>query len=190
MVVLDVSEVRNHLYLAARGTGSGQASVAMLGTWFHEMFASLLGSDLASNISAALADAGRSEDSRRRELYRHVYQNVVGPRLTRNQATLTSFSAETLAFWTAVREVCDWLLELREVANAADPSNAGELRELVAPEQRLERTLEHPAWSDSVRLIGIADAVFRIPGRPEWLVAELKLGKTSPEADLGQACLY
>ncbi len=64
MVVLDVSDVRNHLYLAARGTGSGQASVAMLGTWFHEMFASLLGSDLASNISAALADAGRSEAGR------------------------------------------------------------------------------------------------------------------------------
>jgi hypothetical protein len=190
MVVLDVSDVRNHLYLAARGAGSGQASVAMLGTWFHEMFASLLGSDLASNISAALADAGRSEDSRRRELYRHVYQEVVGPRLTRNQATLTSFSAETLAFWTAVREVCDWLLELLEAANAADPSNAEGLRGLVAPEQRLERTLEHPAWSDSVRLIGVADAVFRIPGRPEWLVAELKLGKTSPEADLGQACLY
>ena len=117
-------------------------------------------------------------------------KTVVGPRLTRNQATLTSFSAETLAFWTAVREVCDWLLELLEAANAADPSNAGELRGLVAPEQRLERTLEHPAWSDSVRLIGVADAVFRIPGRPEWLVAELKLGKTSPEADLGQACLY
>ena len=74
MVVLDVSEVRNHLYLAARGTGSGQASVAMLGTWFHEVFASLLGSDLACNLSAALADAGRSKDSRRRVLYRHVYQ--------------------------------------------------------------------------------------------------------------------
>jgi hypothetical protein len=46
-------------------------------------------------------------------------------------------------------------------------------------------------WRDTLRLSGIADLVVSAPGKPPRLcVVEFKLGYTSPEADLAQACLY
>ena len=47
-----------------------------------------------------------------------------------------------------------------------------------------------PGWSRSVRVVGTADAVWRKPLSGGWCVVEYKLGLTSPEADLCQACLY
>jgi DNA segregation ATPase FtsK/SpoIIIE-like protein len=41
-----------------------------------------------------------------------------------------------------------------------------------------------------VRLVGIADQVCRVGTEGAWCVLEFKTGRTSPESDLGQACLY
>jgi DNA segregation ATPase FtsK/SpoIIIE-like protein len=49
--------------------------------------------------------------------------------------------------------------------------------------------IREPAWTDSVVLSGVADAVIRLPdGR--WCVLEFKTSLLAPEAGLAQACLY
>jgi DNA segregation ATPase FtsK/SpoIIIE, S-DNA-T family len=50
--------------------------------------------------------------------------------------------------------------------------------------------LRDPAWTDSVVLTGRADAVWQVPQTDRWCVIELKTGRTAPEADLAQVCLY
>src|SRR5262245_65485789 len=57
-------------------------------------------------------------------------------------------------------------------------------------EEPLRWELREEGWTDAVVLTGVADAVFRAPGGSEWCLIELKTGRTAPEADLAQACLY
>src|SRR5262249_22755780 len=61
---------------------------------------------------------------------------------------------------------------------------------LCAAEEPLRWELREDGWTDAVVLTGVADAVFRAPGGSEWCLIELKTGRTAPEADLAQACLY
>jgi DNA segregation ATPase FtsK/SpoIIIE-like protein len=62
--------------------------------------------------------------------------------------------------------------------------------EFFAAEEPLRWELRDDGWTDAVVLTGVADAVFRAPGGSEWCLIELKTGRTAPEADLAQACLY
>jgi hypothetical protein len=83
-----------------------------------------------------------------------------------------------LTFWQAIMELCDWLMETPEKA-----AN-------IARADPLSLEFRDPRWSDSVIVTGIPDALVCIPGTNPWCVIELKLGRTSPEAGLGQTCLY
>jgi DNA segregation ATPase FtsK/SpoIIIE, S-DNA-T family len=41
-----------------------------------------------------------------------------------------------------------------------------------------------------VRIVGFADSILRVPGRESFCAVELKLGRSTPVVDLGQAALY
>ena len=200
-VVLPVSDIRRELYWAAGGMragGNGAGSTALLGRLFHEGFAELVGPDTAHNLATALADSEPDPASWRADLLHHAYRRLVGPWLAEHQAVLSAAGQEVLSFWAAIREACDWLVELlwtvREGQTRQNGRRAGSLHgllgEFVRSEQSLEWEVREPGWTDGVRVVGIADAVLRIPDRKHWCVVELKLGQTAPEADLAQACLY
>jgi hypothetical protein len=189
-VTLQVSDVRTEIWKGAGGAqGEGAESSALLGRVFHETFADLVGDDDSRNYLAALADADPDPEIWRRELIDHAYNRLVGPRLRLNQAALHHVSDRVLVFWDAAQEMCEWLADLlwkaRERSNRLHPP-----KELIVAEQELEFALEDESWSDEVILTGIADAVVRVPGKDRWCVVELKTGRTSPEADMAQVCLY
>jgi len=189
-VTLQVSEVRTQIWNSTGfAQGAGGASTALLGRIFHEAFAELVGADYRKNYVAALSDAEPTLDAWQRDLVEHVYQRLIGPRLRRDQATLRHVSDRTLIFWDAVQELCRWLADLLWKAR----EQSGRMfspGEMINAEQRIECELNDEGWTEEVILTGVADAVLRVPGTNQWCVIELKTGRTSPEADLAQACLY
>ncbi len=189
-VRLQVSEVREEIRRSAGAArGHGEASTALLGRMFHETFAELVCADSRKNYLAALGDVDPSLEDWRKELIEHTYHRLVGPRLRRDQAALSLISDKVLVFWDAVQDLCGWLAELLWKAR----ERSGRLfspDELINAEQRVEFELSDEDWGENVLLIGVADAVVRIPERDQWCVIELKTGRTSPEADLAQVCLY
>ena len=189
-VMLQVSEVRAEILKAAGiAAGEGAASTALLGRIFHEVFADLVGGDRGRSYLAALEDAEPNPEEWRRVLTAHVYRRLVGPRLRREQAGLHAISERVLVFWDAAQDLCGWLVQLLWAAR----ERTGRLfspAELIDVEWRIELPLREAGWTDDVRLVGVADAVLRVPGSEQWCVIELKTGRTSPEADLAQACLY
>ncbi|MDX2031435.1 MAG: FtsK/SpoIIIE domain-containing protein [Blastocatellia bacterium] len=189
-VMLQVREVRAEILKSAGiATGEGAASTALLGRMFHEVFADLVGGDPGRNYLAALGEADPSPEEWRRALVAHAYRVLVGPRLRREQAALHMVSDRVLVFWDAAQDLCGWLVNLLWAAR----EQTGKLfspSELIDVERRIEMTMRDAAWTDEVRLVGVADAVLRVPGRDQWCVIELKTGRTSPEADLAQASLY
>ena len=178
---LQVREVHDALYLAGGGSasaGNGAPSTVLLGRLFHEVFADLIGSDPQKNLKTALVEGDLEGDAQRRSVLQHVYDRLVGPRLRCHQANLHCSSPQVLTFWQAITALCDWLMET--------PGKAAN----IAPADPLSLELRDPGWTDSVLLTGIPDALVRLPNANPWCVVELKLGRTSPEADLGQTCLY
>jgi DNA segregation ATPase FtsK/SpoIIIE, S-DNA-T family len=189
-VTLQVGHVRAEIYKSAGGpqsAGTGAASTALLGRIFHEAFAELVGADERKNYHAALDEAESGFDEWRTALINHAYQRLIGPRLRRHQAELNLSPEQVLNFWDAAQELCAWLAELFWKANerGAQPQAA-----LVNAEQPLRWELRDEGWTDAVVLTGIADAVCRVPEKSDWCLIELKTGRTAPEADLAQACLY
>lgn len=199
-VSITVSEVRDAIYRAAGGAsavGTGAVSTALLGRWFHESLSHLVGGDSTSNAAAALADIEPNLSAWKQALIEHVYSTSVGPRLTRHQAALHDVAPQVLSFWQALQAACDWLAELSWNAKPAPAARRARkaapwqtLSSWLATEEPLTYELRERGWSDSVRLVGVADAVLRPAGTSHWCAIEFKLGQTSPTADLGQACLY
>ncbi|MCI0338099.1 MAG: hypothetical protein L0226_11010 [Acidobacteria bacterium] len=191
-VALQVRDVRAAIFRAAggsQGTGEGSPSTALLGRLFHEVFATLVGPYVTLNFRAAIDEAEPEPDEWRRALVKHVYQNLVGPRLRQHQAVLHHITDEVLNFWDAVQEMCQWLAELLwQLRERGDEELA--LADAIRVEQELAWEICLPEWSDAVRLTGVADAVWRIPETQQWCVVELKTGRSAPEADLAQVCLY
>ncbi len=191
-ITLRVSDVRAEIYRAAGGAqsaGAGEASTALLGQIFHEAFASLVGPDESKNFRAALneVEPGQHKCCWQAALVAHTYRHLVGPRLWHNQAALHRCADRVLTFWDAVQEMCGWLAELLWQAREHGVM-VGE--EVLTAEQPLRWELREPEWTEAVALVGVADAVWRIPETGQWCVIELKTGRTASEADLAQACLY
>lgn len=189
-VTLQVSDVRAEIYRSAggpQGAGAGAASTALLGRIFHEVFAELVGADGRRNFHAAIDEAESSQDEWRAALVNHAYQRLIGPRLRSHHAELNLSPEQVLNFWDAAQEMCGWLAELLWRANARGAALNGAL---VTAEESLRWELRDDGWSDAVVLTGVADAVCRVPDKPDWCLIELKTGRTAPEADLAQACLY
>jgi S-DNA-T family DNA segregation ATPase FtsK/SpoIIIE len=172
-VPLSVRDVRDALHRHA-APGDGEPSCALLGSLFHETFAALL----EAPGDGEPADARDDRALGREELLQKAFRDVVGPRLRRDRALLQPLASQVLSFWAGVESLCEWLAELGDVAPVA------------STEEPLTCVLRAPDWTDSVRLTGVADAILRDPRSGRWCVVELKLGRTTPEADLAQAVLY
>jgi S-DNA-T family DNA segregation ATPase FtsK/SpoIIIE len=186
-VTLQVSEVRAEIHRSGGGRrGAGASTTALLGRFFHEVFADLVGPDARKNFHAAIDEAENSLDEWRAALVNHAYQRLVGPRLRAHHSELNFSPEQMLSFWDAAQELCRWLAELLWNANESGAPLSGAL--LIA-EEPLRWELRDDGWTDAVVLTGVADAVFRTP-RGAWCLVELKTGRTAPEADLAQACLY
>jgi hypothetical protein len=199
-VTITVSQVREALYRADRGATAGEAggtSTALLGQWFHQCLGELVCGDAPDSPLAALSDVAADPEVWKATLAERAYASFVGPRLTGQQALLHQAGSQVLQFWQAVRSACDWLAELSWTMNSDRRSRRSplpapwqSLADVIRTEETLACELREPGWSDSVLLVGVADAVVRLTHSGVWCAIEFKSGRTSPEADLGQACLY
>lgn len=202
-VTISVSEVRQALYLAAGAqdaAGPGAPSIAVLGQWFHDGLGWLVDARRPGSPISLLADVHEDLDLWKRTLVERCYSQFVGPRLTSHHAALHDVAAQVSSFWQAMQAACHWIAELawslRPLRRLRKQDSGQVLGEWLTTEEPLSCELRDSSWTDSVRLVGIADAVIRLhqePGHPDqarWCAIEFKLGQTSPAADLGQACLY
>ena len=102
-----------------------------------------------------------------------------------------------LGFWDATQDLCRWLAGLLIKLHEQGDEELATLDSLRT-EQSISIELNYQGWTQPVLLTGIADAIWQSavnkgnqgPQRPRWMVIELKTGRTAPEADLAQVCLY
>jgi S-DNA-T family DNA segregation ATPase FtsK/SpoIIIE len=195
-VSLSVHEVREHIRRASESgvSASIQPSSALLGRIFHEAAADLVSSNPVTNAFSFLEKLDFDREVWRSQLVPHTYDKLVGPRLARDQARLQDSSSGVLHLWEAVQALCEWLGGLAWVARNPEGRKRAlswkHLRVALQAEVPLEAEFLSAGWSEPVRLTGIADSLLRLPRSGKWCVQEYKLGRTSPEADLCQVCLY
>ncbi|MBN1107023.1 MAG: hypothetical protein JXL84_26705, partial [Deltaproteobacteria bacterium] len=195
-VTLSVHDVRDHIRRAGSSGISrpGQSSNVLLGRIFHEVAADLARADPGENVFSLFENLDFQRDVWLSRLVSQTYEKLLGPRLARDQARLHGASEGVLHLWAAIQSLCGWLVDLAwEAMNPTGRKRAlswDDLRMALRAEVPLEVDLRVPGWSESVRLTGIADSLLRLPRTGSWCVQEYKLGRTSPEADLAQVCLY
>jgi len=199
-VPLTVTQVRQALSLAGgiqSTAGDGTPSTALLGKWFHEGLRKLVGHDQGDSPLRMLSELEAKPEVWHEFLIQTAYTRFVGPRLTHAQAGLQTSGPQVRAFWNAMQAACKWLTELSWELRPQRASQRGRqppvwetLADIMTTEEPLRCLFREPGWSDSVELIGIADAVVRMKQSGAWCALEFKLGQTSPVVDLGQACLY
>lgn len=194
-IELSVREVREALLRkAGRGVqGDGEPATLLLGTLFHRTFADLVGRDPELSGLRVIAEHRGDAGRRLEQLVGHCWSRLVAPRLLGQAATLQSAGAEVLAFWRATRALCGWLdaviAELLE-GHTEEGTSWEQLASVLEAEVRIDCELREPGWSEPVRLVGIADAVLRLPRQATYCAIELKLGRAAPVVDLGQVVLY
>jgi hypothetical protein len=195
MVELSISDVRRALWLEMQGRESeGEASNPLLGQMFHETIAELLGDDKASQWQATLDQETVSSSS---ALEEHIYERLIGPRLTARQGALQEAGEQVLALWKAVGEFSRWLTRL-----LSDAEKTGRIQfdretrqwtgdlQFCLPEQVLTWDVCERGWQAAVRVSGIADSLWKNPATGRWCVVEYKLGRGMYKIDLAQVCLY
>ena len=164
------------------------------GRIFHEVAADLVSLDPLKNAFSFLETLDFDKEVWRSHLAPHTYDNLLGPRLTRDTARLQETSSGVLHLWEALQAFCEWLVGLAWAARNPERRKRAlsweHLRVALQAEVPLETEFLCAGWSEPVRLTGIADSLLRLPRSGIWCVQEYKLGRTSPEADLSQVCLY
>lgn len=191
--ILSVSEVRKHLYWAAGGpggAGEGEPTIGLLGSLFHQLFGQLTGPDPHVNLVAPLQLADATLDSWQEALTTHAYKTFVAATLSAHQANLQARGAEVIAYWTAAAALCEWLGAVLFEQHEYDSLENNRARIFAGTEHDVSAELSDPSWSDTVIVQGRADSILVQRGTGRQCVVELKLGRTAPEADLLQACLY
>jgi S-DNA-T family DNA segregation ATPase FtsK/SpoIIIE len=189
---ISIADIRREIARACGPSESQAASSTMLaGRIFHEVLAGMMGDQ---GWRAAL-EAGELADVAR--LTSHVYEKLLGPRITGAQASLRECGAETLVLWEAARAMCAWMCRILETASQRGLIGferqtrawTGAER-LCRPEYPLEWEIRETHWTAPVLVSGVADAIWLNPEDGRWCVVEYKLGQGRAEADLAQACLY
>ena len=204
-VKLQVSDLRTAIYHATSAQAGDtignlpakSPTIPILGQMFHETFASLVGHDPHLSLRAAIEDVEPLFDNWQQALVNHTYHRLVGPRLQQKQSQLHHLSEQVLGFWDATQDLCRWLAGLLIKLHEQGDEELATLDSLRT-EQSISIELNYQGWTQPVVLTGIADAIWQSaaskgnqgPQRPRWMVIELKTGRTSPEADLAQVCLY
>ena len=188
-VTLTVSEVRQALQLAGGQFGDGAPSTAAIGTLFHRVLSELLRPNSACNVESAVRDLDADLPLWKKTLKRHAYDQLVGPLLTQQVAALQSHGDKVQSLWIAVQDASDLLADLWwEITRQG--TVPAEQKKWFFAEQQVIHEVNRPGWREPVAVIGQVDAVLQVPMKDRWCVLEWKLGRTSPEVDLGQACLY
>ena len=188
-IELTVSDIRDALAEASRNDHRhGVGSTRLIGQLFHRSFATIFDDD-GPHLADLLADVEPGPRRWQRAIERQMFRRVVGPALDRNQTIFDQQPDDATRLWQACCELAGWLAEIaltvHRTAGSLEPT-----RGMVECERPLRLTLERPGWRDAVVISGLADAVLRIPGRPEWCVVELKTTAAAPEVDLLQAAAY
>jgi len=194
MVELTISDVRRALWREMPGADpGGESSNPLLGQIFHEATAELLGDDPALRWQGALDEETLGDAA---VLQEHIYEKLLGPKLTGRQGALHEAGGELLALWKAADELSRWLSSL-----LTDAQRQGRIRfdkkarqwtgdPLCLPEQSLTWDVIEPSWQAPVRVSGIADSLWKNPATGRWCVVEYKLGRGSRQVDIAQVCLY
>jgi S-DNA-T family DNA segregation ATPase FtsK/SpoIIIE len=196
-VTLSIGLVRDEILRAMGGrdaSGPGEPTTILLGRMFHEVFAALLGGQAHQQWQAVLTPETLAK---RQGWMEHIYAKLLGPRLTERQASLRDAGSQVLNLWQSTRHMSEWVASLIEAANRDGliAFDRGTQRwtnadRFCVTEQSLVWTLREPEWSRPVRIAGVVDALWRNPRTGNWCVVEYKVGRTAPEADLAQSCLY
>ncbi|MEW6264381.1 MAG: DNA translocase FtsK [Thermodesulfobacteriota bacterium] len=194
-VELSVHDVREALRRqAGRSWEAARPSNLILGRMFHQVLADLIGPGPNRNGFTVLEATDEDRKTWGEALRRHAYLRLIGPRLVSEQSRLHDAAGQVLDFWQAAVNLVEWLADLawtcRHPTPGRRPLDWPALRALIRPEVPAAAELHLPGWTDSVRMAGVADSLLVSPNNGAWCVIELKLGRTSPEADLAQACLY
>ena len=194
MVELSISDIRRELWRAQPSSeASGETSSPLLGQMFHETAAELLGDDKSNQWQAAL-DQETIADAH--SLNEHIYEKLLGPRLTSRQASLNEAGEQVLGLWKATSEFSQWIATLLNAAFHAGRIQFDKVTRqwtgdpLCLPEQVLTWDVFEPGWQAPVRVSGIADSLWKNPATGRWCVVEYKLGRGAREVDLAQVCLY
>jgi S-DNA-T family DNA segregation ATPase FtsK/SpoIIIE len=195
MVQLSISDVRRALWREMPGIASqGEPSSPLFGRMFHEVTAELLGDNRAGQWQGALDNETVADSS---ALEEHVYEKLLGPRLTARQAAFHDSGEQVLGLWKATSEFSRWLTGLLDGAlrsgriqfDLATRQWTGD-QQLCLPEQVLTWDVCEPGWQAPVRVSGIADSLWKNPATGRWCVVEYKLGRGARELDVAQVCLY
>lgn len=194
-VSLSIAEVREEIRKATGGTsGDTDPTSALLGRIFQQVCADLLGGDPELNWRAVLEPDSLSN---RRKLLEHVYNRLLGPRLTEHQAIFQEHGDQALTLWKACQEMADWVGGVIEAAfrdRVIDFNRVAQQwvldEKLVIADHPVTWTFRETHWTRPVVVSGILDAVWHNPLSRHWCLVDYKPAKTSPEADAGQVCLY
>lgn len=193
-VSLPAARVRAEISGVAEGSWRAGGSNALLNQVFRESFADLFTATHEARWQRVLTPADLDDPS---ILAHHVYQELAGPRLVRQQAALQEFSQELLNFWEAVQSLCGWFCGVLRAALANKHIRYDEFTcywinvdSLVRPERDLYWQVNDPSWSAPVRIEGRAGTALRMPGSEDWYVLETQLSGASAEADQAKACLH
>ena len=194
-VHLSVADVRAALAEAsgADGAGKGEPATALLGRLFHDTFADLVGVDPLRSGLRVIVEGSAETGRRNEQLVEHTWQRLLAPRLRRNAAVLQDSAAEVMTLWRATKNLAAWLSGIVAELVAHSPGLSAHwerVEPLLRAEVPLQCEIREPGWKESVRLVGYADSVLRVPGREAFCAIELKLGRAMPAVDLGQAALY
>ena len=195
-VPLTIDQVRDEIRrtLAVGSVrGHGETSGALLGRMFQEIFATLFSEGSPDRWQMAVEPETLAD---RRRLLEHVYLKLLGPRLTAHQAGLQDSGAQVMNLWHATGQMADWVALLLESAYRSKmlgfdrPTKTWTGSKIYVVEQPVTWTFRDPEWTRPVQITGIPDAAWRNPRTGQWCVVEYRLGRTTPEADVAQACLY
>jgi DNA segregation ATPase FtsK/SpoIIIE, S-DNA-T family len=192
---VSVADVRAALSRAAGPhiAGIGEPSTMLLGRIFHEVFADLVSADPVRSGLRVIAESPPDAARCQVELLAHTWRRLLAPRLSRNGAALQDSTSAVLSLWKATHSVTAWLSSIALELINQHPRLRGRWAELAAALQAevpLTCELNEPGWTEPVQLFGFADSILRLPESAHFCAIELKLGRTTPVVDLGQAALY
>jgi DNA segregation ATPase FtsK/SpoIIIE, S-DNA-T family len=188
-VTLTVSEIRQALVQAGAESAEGAPSTALLGQIFHRCLSDLLRFDSEVRLETIVRPLDANVSEWKDVLKRTVYDRSFGPAITGHVSALQCQGEQVLSLWMAIQESCDLLADLWWEINGQGTLDRNQADWFFA-EQPIVREFQTPGWSEPVVLLGQADAILKVPGKDRWCILEWKLGRTTPAADVAQACLY
>ena len=153
-VKLTVRAVRDELlnsYNGQRSLGDGAGSTRLLGQMFHQLCASLISADSPTHACNALEDIDPDLNEWRRALIDYAYKHIIGFQLESISGQLGRHAEETLQFWKAAHELCDWVAEILWGIQEAH-GNLDLARHLAACEVPMGLLIREPEWTDGVEV--------------------------------------